>query len=144
MPHLRLFAYLILAILTLTFCDKKAANPPPFPSFSAEVETDPVRLAIEDDAADDPSIWVNPQDSSQSLIIGTVKHFGIEVYNLQGKRLQSYPTGDPNNIDVAYGFELNNGKKILIGTQQVELMKSALTELKATNHIDCIDLNPAA
>lgn len=112
MPHLKLFACLILAISTLTFCEKKAAEKLPFPSFTADAETEPVRLAIEDDAADDPSIWVNPQDSSQSLIIGTVKHFGIEVYNLQGKRLQSYPTGDPNNIDVTYGFELNNGKKI--------------------------------
>lgn len=112
MQHLKLFAWLSLAILVLTFCEKKATDIPSFPGFTAEAETEPVRLAIEDDAADDPSIWVNPQDSSQSLIIGTVKHYGIEVYNLQGKRLHSYPTGDPNNIDVAYGFTLKNGQKV--------------------------------
>lgn len=139
MPHLKLFAALTLSILTLSFCEKKATDTPSFPSFTAEAETEPVRLAIEDDAADDPSIWVNPQDSSKSLIIGTVKHYGIEVYNLQGKRLQSYPTGDPNNLDVAYGFELNNGEKVdLVGCSERSKneiyfyrLQSAVGELKA-------------
>lgn len=111
---------LILPLLVLlNACVKKAAVSAEFPTFTADVETEHVKLAIEDDAADDPSIWVNPQDSSKSLIIGTVKHFGIEVYNLQGKRLQSYPTGDPNNIDVAYNFVLGNGEHIdLVGCSE--------------------------
>ena len=119
MKHLHRPLIIGLALLVLCFCEKKAAKNTGFPSFTAEVETEHVRLAVEDDAADDPSIWVNPQDSSKSLLIGTVKHFGIEVYNLQGKRLQSYPTGDPNNIDVTYDFVLNNGEHVdLVGCSE--------------------------
>lgn len=120
MKHLQLPSIIGLALLVLCFCEKKVpTNNTNFPSFTADAETEHVRLAIEDDAADDPSIWVNPQDSSKSLIIGTVKHYGIEVYDLQGKRLQSYPTGDPNNIDVTYDFVLNNGEHVdLVGCSE--------------------------
>jgi 3-phytase len=119
MKHLQPFLILGLALLMLCFFEKKTTSNTSFPSFTADAETEHVRLAVDDDAADDPSIWVNPQDSSKSLLIGTVKHYGIEVYNLKGKRLQSYPTGDPNNIDVTYDFVLNNGEHVdLVGCSE--------------------------
>lgn len=75
--------------------------------------------------ADDPAIWVHPDESrrGKSLVIGTLKEGGIDVYNLQGLRLQhipSLPASNPehprqrfNNVDVVYGFKL--------GSQTVDL-----------------------
>lgn len=63
---------------------------------------------------DDPAIWINPQDPSKSLIIGTDKELngGLYVYDLKGKIVNKV-TGlqRPNNVDVAYGVMLD-GKKV--------------------------------
>ena len=67
-------------------------------------------MAGERDAADDPAIWVNPWDRSQSLVIGTDKSAkNLEVYDLTGHRLQRIPdaNGSVNNVDVRYGFPLD-------------------------------------
>jgi myo-inositol-hexaphosphate 3-phosphohydrolase len=58
------------------------------------------------DAADDPAIWVHPEDPSESLVIGTDKQSGLYVYDLEGRLLQSLPDGQINNVDVRYGFPL--------------------------------------
>lgn len=58
------------------------------------------------DAADDPAIWFNVNEPSASLVIGTNKKRGLEVYDLQGKRVQSLPLGRLNNVDVRQGFRL--------------------------------------
>lgn len=75
---------------------------------SATVETEPVKSF--GDAADDPAIWVHPTDPSQSLVIGTQKKRGINVYDLTGKELQSLADGRMNNADIRYGFELGGTK----------------------------------
>src|SRR5690606_4798288 len=65
---------------------------------------------------DDPAIWVNPQDPTQSLIIGTDKDVvrGLYVYHQQGEIVNKYiQTERPNTLDLAYGL-LNNGKKTYI------------------------------
>ncbi|MCB1671141.1 MAG: phytase [Gammaproteobacteria bacterium] len=64
----------------------------------AAIETTPV--TSRDDAADDPVIWVHPQNPEASLVIGTDKQFGIEVYNLAGERVQSVAAGRTNNVDL--------------------------------------------
>lgn len=63
-----------------------------------------------DDAADDPAIWIHPTTHALSLILGTDKHGGLEVYNLDGSR-RSVVASDshPNNVDVLYGFGLTSG-----------------------------------
>lgn len=79
----------------------------PIESVPAGFETDPV--AGQKDAADDPAIWVNPWDRSQSLVIGTDKAAkNLEVYDLGGRRLQRIPDANQsvNNVDVRYGFPL--------------------------------------
>jgi 3-phytase len=75
--------------------------------------------------ADDPAIWVNPDDDEQhkSLVVATLKEGGIDVYNLQGLILQhipGLPAANPdhprqrfNNVDLVYGFKL--------GSQTVDL-----------------------
>lgn len=60
---------------------------------------------------DDPAIWVNFNDPSSSLILGTDKGDttgGIYVFNLQGQIIDSLSIKNihrPNNIDIAYGFQ---------------------------------------
>ena len=64
---------------------------------------------------DDPAIWINKANPSQSLIIGTDKEAatgGLYAYDLQGKIVNKvYPMDRPNNVDIAYGLLLN-GKKV--------------------------------
>jgi len=74
----------------------------------ARYETDPMPQPVDEDAADDPAIWMNPKDSTQAYIIGTDKKGGLAVYNLQGKQLHYYADGNMNNIDLRYGFALGN------------------------------------
>lgn len=59
--------------------------------------------ANKDDVADDPAIWVHPNDPAKSTIIGTNKFNGIHVYDLSGKELYYYEVGITNNIDIRYG-----------------------------------------
>ena len=68
------------------------------------VETDPV--ASYGDAADDPAIWVHPERPELSVVIGSQKQRGINVYDLGGALLQSRADGRINNVDVRYGFDL--------------------------------------
>lgn len=70
----------------------------------ASKETEPVAANISDDAADDPSIWYNPAQPSESIIFGSNKKGGIVAYDLQGKKLAYYEVGNVNNLDVIYGF----------------------------------------
>lgn len=61
---------------------------------------------------DDPAIWVNPDDPSKSLIIGTDKEEdgALYVFDLEGK-VDNVRTvrglKRPNNVDVEYGLLLN-------------------------------------
>lgn len=77
---------------------------------TAPVETD-------GDSADDPAIWVDRNDPSRSLIIGTQKQSGLYVYDLSGAVLQFLPDGRMNNVDVRDGFRL--------GDQTVSLVTSS-------------------
>ena len=65
--------------------------------------------------SDDPAIWINPTDSSKSLIIGTDKdeNGGLYVFDLKGKIIKDKTIQGlkrPNNVDIAYGLVLG-GKK---------------------------------
>ena len=62
---------------------------------------------------DDPAIWVNPNDVSQSLIIGTDKDSlgGLYVFDLKGKIIDSLVRKNifrPNNVDVGYGLLMDS------------------------------------
>ena len=72
---------------------------------SPSAQTEPVKTF--GDAADDPAIWVHPDDPALSLIIGTQKKLGINVYDMSGNLLQSRADGRINNVDLRYGFMLD-------------------------------------
>jgi hypothetical protein len=62
------------------------------PVLGARVDTVP--LPGYDDAprtpsADDPAIWVNRRDPSKSLVLGTLKDAGLQVYDLAGRVVQT-------------------------------------------------------
>ncbi|GAA3050815.1 phytase [Streptomyces roseofulvus] len=94
------------------------AAPQPVP-VTARVET-PV---VHDDEtggnadADDPAVWVDPTRPGRSLVIGTLKEGGLDVYGLDGRRLQHIAAppapgedaapGRFNNVDLVYGFDLD-------------------------------------
>lgn len=82
---------------------RDVAAPVPARAISASVparaETTPVRHT--GDAADDPAIWVHRPRTGRSLVIGTDKKGGLEVYNLAGRRLQRFPRDAGNNVDVS-------------------------------------------
>lgn len=80
-----------------------------YPQVAADIETPAVRARPQDDAADDPAIWVHPTDPSKSVVIGTVKKYGLEVYRLDGTLVHSYKIGNPNNVDIRNGFRLGDG-----------------------------------
>jgi 3-phytase len=60
---------------------------------------------------DDPAIWINPKDASQSLILGTNKtpapSGALVVFGLDGRTRQVIDGIDrPNNVDIEYGLSL--------------------------------------
>lgn len=91
--------------------DPRSVRTPSARTVVATVETEPVRNF--GDAADDPAIWVHPSDPARSLIIGTNKKRGLEVYDLSGKRVQTLDDGRMNNVDLRQGFRLA-GKDVAI------------------------------
>lgn len=68
--------------------------------------------------SDDPAFWVNPNDPSQSLIVGTDKggdagDGALYVFDLNGKEIKSKTVKNikrPNNVDIAYGLVLQHKK----------------------------------
>lgn len=81
------------------------------PAVHAVVETEPVRG--QGDAADDPAIWIHPDDASLSLILGTDKRRGLAVYDLSGREVQFLPRGRINNVDLRQGVALADGTAAL-------------------------------
>lgn len=83
-------------------------------SVSATVETQEIKAASEEDAADDPAIWINPKDAEKSLVYGSNKKGGLAVYNLLGKEIAYYPLGKVNNVDIIYNFPIKKDSTMTI------------------------------
>ena len=79
----------------------------------ATLETPPVETW--GDAADDPAIWVNPRDPSRSVVITTDKNLGINVYDLDGKLIQTLHDGRMNNVDVRDGLLVDGKPRTIVG-----------------------------
>lgn len=79
---------------------------------TAKTETEPVPSS--DDAADDPAIWVHPDDPAQSVVIGTDKQAGLQVSDLSGNQIQFLEAGTVNNVDIRYDFPLGDEEAALV------------------------------
>ncbi|MEQ8557569.1 MAG: phytase [Henriciella sp.] len=89
------------AALALTACetdDVWVDDGLPATSVPASFETDP--MVGTGDRADDPALWVHPEDAAKSLILGTNKDEGLHVYSLSGAETQFLDVGRLNNVDV--------------------------------------------
>ncbi|MEM9937385.1 MAG: phytase [Pseudomonadota bacterium] len=88
-----------LGVLSLSAC-VTAPEVLPFPisPVAASVETEP--MIGEGDKADDPAIWYNRANPSNSRILGTNKDEGLHVYTLDGTEVQFLDVGQLNNVDV--------------------------------------------
>ena len=84
-------------------------GPLDIPRVRASGQTAPVTSG--GDAADDPAIWVNPVNPSASLILGTDKKSGLNVYDLNGKLLEQFAVGRLNNVDLR---PIQHGKFVAI------------------------------
>ncbi|HLS30163.1 MAG TPA: phytase [Flavobacteriaceae bacterium] len=74
---------------------------------------------------DDPAIWIHPENSGSSLIIGTDKdpeNGGLYAFDLNGKIQQTHlGLKTANNVDVAYGLNLNGQEvDIAVATERYE------------------------
>ena len=98
MNAITLFTALALAAPAAT-ADDPASVVVLAPKAKAQTE----KVTSRGDAADDPAVWVHPTDPSKSRVLGTDKKGGLNVYGLDGKRLQTVSDGSrPNNVDVLY------------------------------------------
>ena len=68
------------------------------------------------DSVDDMAIWRHPTDPSGSLVIGA-DHYAntVDVYAMDGDRLQSIKLQDANNVDLRSGFPLAGDVVDLVG-----------------------------
>ncbi|MBB3060149.1 phytase [Microbulbifer rhizosphaerae] len=89
---------------------------------SVEVEPElEIRPTFDDEAGgyratDDAAIWIDPNDTEDSLVLASQKEGGLAVYNMDGELQQDIPAPPPpgsndqpgriNNVDVAYNFPL--------------------------------------
>lgn len=70
------------------------------------------KTSLED--ADDPCIWIHPDDPQLSAIICTDKDQGLAVYDLEGNEIQFLHLGRVNNVDIRSSFSFQNRKIDLI------------------------------
>ncbi|GAB3912465.1 phytase [Larkinella knui] len=81
------------------------------PDSNAVIKPAVVTQTVQYDS-DDPAVWINPTDPSQSLILGTDKETdgALYVFGLDGKIQPEKVVKNlkrPNNVDVEYGLQLN-------------------------------------
>ncbi len=103
----RLILGLTAALLWLSACGPTAYTVYP------EMETEPV--ASEDDAADDPAIFIHPDDLAKNVIIGTDKQMGLIVYGVDGRILHQYEVGRINNVDLRQEVEWDGDRITIVG-----------------------------
>ncbi len=87
-------------------------------------QTDPMNTS--GDAADDPAIWVHPQQPQHSRILGTNKKAGLHLYDLNGHELQFMDAGRVNNVDVRQGFTLRGQPMDIAAASQRDRQSIAL------------------
>ncbi|GGU80404.1 hydrolase [Streptomyces litmocidini] len=117
----RLAVAITVLVTGLTVGTATAATAPP-PVY-AKAETPPL---FDDEAggnanADDPAIWYNSARPSASLVVGTAKEGGLQVYGLDGHLVQSLPApaapgpdaapGRYNNVDLLPNVRFPDGRR---------------------------------
>lgn len=108
--------------LAVAGCATVPVTGDPAVSVYATAETAPVGTGNED-AADDPAIWFNPESPAKSLIVGTDKKAGLHVYNLKGEDLFFLDAGLLNNVDLV---TLADGTVLVAASDRTDPDNSAI------------------
>ena len=80
-------------------------------------------VARSGDAADDPAIWVHPEDAKLSRVFATNKKQGLLNYDLHGVQKQLIEAGRLNNVDVRQQLAFGGNAKpadLAVATQRDE------------------------
>ena len=104
-----------LVILLALLCGCTLNSGPRLVTVEASAETTPV--PHNDDAADDPAIWVNEASPGDSLILGTDKQGGLQVFDLDGNQLEYLAVGKLNNVDLRSN-PYYDGSTIVVSSQR--------------------------
>ncbi|MCQ0111616.1 phytase [Zhouia amylolytica] len=96
----------LLGILVVVGCEEK------LPPVAPDVITEKVNYDT-----DDPAIWINPANPSESVVFGTDKDTdgAIYAFDLEGKVIEDMVIRGiryPNNVDVAYNFRVNDSSMV--------------------------------
>ncbi|SHF47180.1 3-phytase [Mariniphaga anaerophila] len=105
---------------------------------AAKFETTPVPQNKNEDAADDPAVWIDSENPEKSVIIGTDKKGGLATYNLSGEQLNYYPAGKMNNCDLRYGFTLNGEKLDILAASNRSSHSISLFRVRENGVLDSI------
>jgi 3-phytase len=131
-----LFPLLLLAPLAVLYACGSIA--PAAHTLTPRVVTEPTRHDT-----DDPAIWINPADTSRSLIVGTDKDSdgALYVYDLGG-RIVNRVGGlkRPNNVDIAYGLPLGGRPTDIAVTTERERFRLRVFSLPGMKCVDKGDL----
>src|SRR2546427_11597683 len=102
------------------------AAPLPATTVQPEASAQTAPVPHKQDAADDPALWIHPQQPELSLILGTDKQGGLHSYNMDGSAHELVSDGaKPNNGDVLYGFRLN-GQTVDVAVASVRGSKQGM------------------
>jgi 3-phytase len=103
------FLWIALVFISLFACGTKEKT---LEVLSPAITTEKVNTD-----SDDPAIWIHPVDPSKSLVIGTDKGGdsgagGLYMFDMNGKidTSKTIPLQRPNNVDIAYGLDINGTK----------------------------------
>ncbi|MGB2273034.1 MAG: phytase, partial [Flavicella sp.] len=104
----KIILYVTSVFSVLISCDSKSKLP--------VIHPDVITEKTKNDT-DDPAIWVHPDDPEKSIVFGTDKESNGAIYafDLDGKIIEEktiYNVKRPNNVDVTYGFSLNDSTTI--------------------------------
>ncbi|MEM8928324.1 MAG: phytase [Bacteroidota bacterium] len=91
---------------------------------------------------DDPAIWINWENPEASIVFGTDKETngGVYAFDLQGKMIPTKSIKNiqrPNNVDIEYGFALNDSSKVdLLAFTEREKKQIRLFSVPAMEPLD--------
>jgi 3-phytase len=106
-------AQMLILTLFIAGC-APLASPAPVGTATIAALRETAAVASQDDAADDPAIWVNTRAPGQSLIIATDKKAGLGVYTLDGALRSALAAGRVNNVDLRSGVMIAGKPSVLV------------------------------
>ncbi len=145
LPEQKIKAFLLLLFVAATYfsCNRPSegsntAGKHITNTINAKTETAPVPQNKNDDAADDPAVWINSENPAKSVIFGTDKKGGLASYNLSGEELHYFKTGNMNNCDLRCNFKLNGDSIDVLAASNRTSHSLSLYRIRENGMLDSI------